>query len=221
MQNQTRVKNHNCYQNSPIYPEIPEQNQYPDETGCTLDDSEFIPHKESTYDWAKYKRIERQNSARDSKNLAFKTMLDEMTCSEKKFVLIKNNLIDMSIVKTNFSSLGINEFQAKIFHFITNDREWSEAELKLYSQFWRRDIAFMKQLAENRLPRLHRSSYKQIRNKQRLMNILDFLLSNSVPAAQRKKDLIALKQSLVIDETLRSFYRYVRMNFVFLHDFNQ
>ena len=64
----------------------------------------------------------------------------------------------------------------------------------------------MKQMSGSEFPVLKRSSFGQIMKKERLACILEFLLRNSSPAAQREKDVVALKQSSVCDKTLRSFY---------------
>ena len=148
-----------------------------------INDLEFIPKQKAVYDWAEYKRIERQNSERNSKNQIFKNALESIG-DDRKFILIKNNLIDLSVIKRNFFELEINEFQAKQFHYFTCDRDWTESELKLYSHFWARKLEFMKNCSGAAPPQQHRSSYKQIMKKHRLVQILDFLLENSVPAAQ-------------------------------------
>ena len=173
-----------------------------DDSGLIVDDQDFSPGR----NWQQYKCLQRFNSERNQQCSNLSKILSEISAKDKKYILLKNNLLDLNILKQNTKQFKANEFEIRKIHHYAIDRHWSDEELKLYSSFWSRKLGFMRQCSSES-PKVNRKSFRQCTNPDRVNNILYFLLKNSVPAANRSKDLMALKTKTIFDKTLQKFYR--------------
>ena len=156
--------------------------------------------------WAAYKRRSRENT-NYAKNI--KESIDKIPSNHRSGALIKNHLVDLNLIKSNFQEFHPNEFLKRQIHFLLIDRNWTENEQAAYMNFFNLKKSFLNEiLSLNTLSHMtHRTSFKQQYRNDEISLILEYILANSAPSADHSHTISRKKIDKVQNRVKQSFYR--------------
>ena len=165
--------------------------------------SEF--ETKSNQPWAKYKRKSRERNYANE----IRSLIEEIPIENRSEALLKNNLVSLKAVNSNILLYGPNEFLKRKFHFLCMDHKWTDLELGWYANSFNLRKKYLKDiLAAEKLSAIqHRSTFNQQYRQDRIDQILEFILSNSAPAADYSRSIIRKKTTQVHNRTKHAFYR--------------
>ena len=157
--------------------------------------------------WAKYKRKSRERNYAHE----IKCLIDEIPVEHRSEALLKNNLVSLKAVNSNFLLYSPNEFLKRKFHFLCMEHKWTDPEIGWYGYSFGVRKKYLKDiLATETLSAIqHRSSFNQQYRQDRINQILEFILSNSAPAADHSRSIIRKKTSQIQNRFKHDFYRLI------------
>ena len=137
------------------------------------------------------------------------TSVDKIPSNHRHGALIKNHLVDLNSIKSNFREFHPNEFLKRQIHFLLINRDWNETEQAAYVNFFGLKKTFVKEiLSYDTLDRMsHRTSFKQQYKNDEILLILEYILANSAPSADHSRTISRKKIEKVQNKVKHSFYR--------------